>query len=348
MSVIDQLDANEVFERTGSTWAIDAAYLFIQTPLGVSGVVLNIISFYVLHKIGHRETKMNEYLKFYAENGCVMCTLAALSFISSSPRFFPPLYLNYFAKILRCSLLNFLSSIIFMTTNMLDIILAINRLSMFVKTFKRMLKYEPFTICLLITWFSFMIHLPSFYFTSIKTDLQLYTEITSSKNLVDFCGITKFFYSETGQIILSIQIFIRDILILLFEIIFAFLAVCYYRKFNCKRLRKIQTIGLLNSNPNNKRNKIEVKMKRDELIARHKKMNKCNQLLLMTIWLSCISILSHLAICFGYMTVIQGHSHSMLAAVCFAQISGTFKHFTNFFVFFYFNSNFKKQIQIVI
>ena len=80
--ITNQTDISLFNERIGSTWLLDSIYLFIITPIGFIGGILNLFSLFIMTKIKIKKTKLYQYLKFYSLNGSLACFTCAFVFLS--------------------------------------------------------------------------------------------------------------------------------------------------------------------------------------------------------------------------------------------------------------------------
>ena len=55
--ITNQTDISLFNERIGSTWLLDSIYLFIITPIGFIGGILNLFSLFIMNKIKIKRTK---------------------------------------------------------------------------------------------------------------------------------------------------------------------------------------------------------------------------------------------------------------------------------------------------
>ena len=246
-----EIDLLKLYERIGSTWLLDSVYVFIITPIGLTGTILNLFSFYILQKIKIDQTMLYKYLSFYTLNGSLICFLISLSFTCYSPRYYPD-YLSYYSRLGRSFLVPLISTVLYFIGNLLDIIIALDRLSIFVKAFKPLTKLNSYMVCLFITSISLILNLPHFFLYYVKNDDEFYNEIRFNISIFTFTGRTEFFYSTIGMITTYFQIIIRDILTLFMEIIISSLAFYYLRKFNQKLIDMNRYAN--DSNPNRQDN----------------------------------------------------------------------------------------------
>lgn len=100
MNSTNEDQINEPFLISGSYLPIDSIYLFFISPLSFIGLILNMLSFYVIVKINIKNIMIYKYLKVYCINSGVICLISSLSFYVYSPRLVG-IYLDLFARVLK-------------------------------------------------------------------------------------------------------------------------------------------------------------------------------------------------------------------------------------------------------
>ena len=323
-----EFDVFNLYERIGSTLLLDSVYIFIITPIGLIGFFLNLFSFYILRKIKIDQTMLYKYLAFYALNGSIICLLVSLTFTCYSPRYYP-FYLSLTSRIIRAFIAPLISTIFYFVCNILDIFVALERLSIFVKTFRPLNKLNPFLVCLIIIVISLIINFPQFLSYYVKDENELYDQIRYNISIFNYNGRTPFFFSKFGTIITYVQIFIRDILTLLIELMISSLAFYYLRKFNQKQID-------LNRIPS------KIDKKRKEIMR--KKIIKDRLILLNNLIQTILSFISHVLVSIAYFYASKGVTEDLFKWLCIGFFTISFKHFSFFFMLCFFNRNFRKQL----
>jgi hypothetical protein len=324
----NEIEISKLYERIGSTWILDGVYIFITAPIGFIGTVLNLFSFLILIKIKMEQTMLYSYLAFYSLNGLVICFIISLVFICYSPRYYP-YYLSYFSRLNRAYLVPLVSTFFYFIGNILDIIIAIDRLSIFVKFFKPFSQLNFYLVCLLTISLSLIINIPHFFLYYTKDDYEFFNEIKYNLSTFTYTGRTNFFYSKLGVIITYLQVFIRDIMTLFFEFIISTLAFYYLRKFNNKLIKMNRISSTINPN-------------RFEILR--KKIIKDRQMLLLNLIQTFLSFISHILVCMTYFYAAKGVNEELFYWMCVGYFAVCFKHFCTFFILYFFNSNFKNQL----
>lgn len=319
----------ELFLRLGSSWTLDSIYLFVIPPLSVIGFFLNLSFFF--GSIGLKDpTNLNiyKYLIIYSFNSSILCFMYAFTFLTFSPRYFDMSFC-YATKFYRCKILAYFSIVLSFFGNMLDIMIALDRISTFLN--EKMYGFNaarPLTKCLSAFILSLIINIPILYSLKIMENNEFFNE-----NAVNFCGQTYFGRSNTGIVINLVLVLFRDILTLIIETILTGLSLFYYKKYKSKSIDKYYIIATKSFNLNIEKNK----------------RTKGKELLFMSIYLSFISIVLHLIICsvmFMAGCVILKDFHKCSIFTLILIISIVSKNFLNVFVCYRFDSEFKKQFKL--
>jgi hypothetical protein len=329
-----QLNEELLVSKLGSTWLIDTVYLFFLSPANFLGFLLNIFCFWIqlLKNNQKRSCKANlfKYLTVYALNSSFTCLLHSFLFITYSPHYFPNLTFKWFPKFYRCRILSYVSVSLYFFGSILDIMIALDRLSIFLKSgFNYLEGIRPYKKCMIAFLISFLINTPILFSLFIIDNKDLY-----NSNAITVCGQTEFALSDQGIRINLILLFMRDISSLVFEIIFSCLSIYYYHKFTLNTLHRYYII----SPPNSKH------------IEQNKGLKgKSKKFLLISIYLLTSSIILHIIVfsvmfMTWYVNLSNMVQYSLLVLIL--AIAFLLKNFMHLTIFYLFNSQFKRQVKV--
>jgi hypothetical protein len=207
----------------------------------------------------------------------------------------------------------------------MDIVIAFDRLSIFIKSLKSLMnKIYPYTTCLVIAVACFASNVPVLLSFYIYSDEEFVEQANNNASMFKYCGRTPFQESPAASYLTFFFIFIRDILTLLLEIIVSVMSLFYYNKY-----ARSTAARLLNP----------------RIDSRGK------NLLLMTFYITFFSTISHLTVCVGYvMPLFEYMTHGTGLLIYFytftlSCLTLAIKYFSNFFIFFFFNSNFRNVLK---
>jgi hypothetical protein len=316
---------NHISQNLGSTWLLDSIYLFIMSPLGFTGFVLNILVLFVLlprvKQANH--IRLFKYLIVYSLNSAVICFLLTFIFIHLSPAEYLGFTFTYVSKFYSCHILVYLTLGLCFFGYLLDIIILIDRLSLFLSyKISRLNQIKPFTKCFIILIICLFINSPLLFSMKIIESNNLH----ESNNTND-CNLATFSKKTEGHKVGIFLIFIRDIFALIFEITMTGLSIYYYKNFTSKSIHAYYFIS--NSHIH--------------FAFRKAKPSKSNsrRLLLMSICLSIFSIISHLIISIVF--YIPGEDFKLFQVMCIILVTSIIiKHILNAFIFYFFKNELKK------
>jgi hypothetical protein len=343
--------SEKFFLKISLSWTIDALYAYLQAPFSLIGLLFNIVCTIVMAKIKIQQTKLYDYLTIYSFNSALMCFMGIFSFTGFSPRIDMTLFTSILGRIDKCFIITFACLVFYFFGNLLDIIIALDRLSIFIKGFKIITKFKPSILCSGLLAFCFTINLPNLFTYYIRNDEEFYRDLydMNNTNVFSYCGRTEYAKTLTNTIVSIIQVLIRDIITLILEIVTSALAIYYYKKFE-------QKFKIIRENPDIKskvdqikQNNANISNKQQVKIGNvsNKKSLKGKQLLLMTIILSITSSLTHLA---ALLVSVNGSSASVLLnyLILSTNLFLNLKYTLNFFIFYFFNLNFKNKINSML
>lgn len=321
---------NESFYlRMGSTWLIDGIYIFLIAPIGITGFILNMTSLIIYCKLINN-ANLYKYLIMYSLNGSLICLISSFLFLTYSPR-----YIDYFLspsiKIYRCRVLGYGIVSLYFFGNLLDIFISLNRLSIFNNKLKSFHDFNPFKLGILLMIICFSINLRLI----VSYDLMSNDDFFNSSSFT-YCIQNEFAETTFNKILNIFIISIRDLITLILEIIFSYLLIKSSNKYTENNLIQA-TININQTRENN----LNLTIKKRVMMKK--------RILYMTIWLSILSIISHLIIAFAFSLFLNNFLTEnrlfYFSMVLFGFFSLILKHFLNFFLFYLFDYNFKKLIR---
>jgi hypothetical protein len=220
--------------QIGSTWTLDSLYLFFNTTLGLLGVVLNILSLFILFRVKQKQT-FYKYMKIYTLNGVLVCLFAFMFSFSRAPRYLSFAF-SLGPSLIRC----YLSICIFIMLqfgNAINICILFERISNFSPRLEKYFKQKPFILAAISFIISFLLNLPAFFVYEIRHEYDFEEALQSSEKLqlFPFCKRTAFSLSIYGKVFVFSLALIKDFLYLFFEIILTFISLIYLRKFFLKK-----------------------------------------------------------------------------------------------------------------
>ena len=302
----------------GSSWLIDSIYLFIISPLGFFGFIFNALSLFVFLKvkINKKLTVLFTYFKIYCINSAIICLLVSTSLYAYSPRYVGVHY-DLLARIGKCLFANYIATSLYYFGNILDIILSVHRLCLFKTKPNLIKKWNPFFLSLIMLTLCFIVNVPTALRLDIKSDEQIHHDLNFGIYNSTIFSICSDGLLAEDYVLIGLNILFRDFITLFLEIVTICLIIYRFGKY---KMRKNAL-------------KIKVNMR-----SRHLE----NRLTVMTLYLSLISIFTHVTMLFTFIIFLlpfDDKTVGLLVMICILSI--TFKHSVNVLVFYKFNSHFK-------
>ena len=314
-----------------STWALDSIFLFIITPLALSGVVLNVLTLIILCQKKFQQNKINHYFRCIALNSAVMNLTESTIFVCSTYRYFE--FSNTFeSNAFGLHVYLPISNSCYIFGSCLDILVSLERCSIFVTRLKRLFEYKVkyvclvlFVVCVLITSPFFFVEEPAYFDAPIypKTYYRIW-----------YWGLNSFGNSLAGKVLAAIGYFVRDVCFLAAEVAVNIYSIYLFKKFFKSRASLFnldKTEGPLSNLDAALNMPFNVRV----TIAERK-------MTLMVIILCFFSIFMHLL----YMTttVYFYFSYDLIINSIGAAsvLTTTSKNAANFFLLYIFNTNFRK------
>mgnify|MGYP002785265817 CR=1 FL=1 len=289
--------------------------------------------------------------------------MAAFIFLAKSKRFIP-IANSYFGVQLELGIIA-IGNTGYLFGSLLDIVILIERLALFIPSFKRLSKTSPFKIVAFLLFITFAINWPmfiSYNTTVIEANLN-----SSYSNFFYTFKPSNFLRNDFGQFIALVSYIFRDILTLVLLILFNIISCIHLRR--CLRQKAHLTRGVVSalksiskSRANNSSDSnmngasMEAQKFLDSNLTRTRNNNSSSinslsfnynlidkKSIIMVITLCTISVVEHLIIsaCVSYFIYKQDIMAYVL--IFLANFFGILKELSNFFVYYFFNSLFRKK-----
>jgi hypothetical protein len=304
--------------------------------MNLIGFLLNMASLHAFSVIKFHRPVLKSYLKIYSFISAICCFIGIFNFVSRSPRYTNVVYTRL-AGIYSCKILQLISSF-YLFANILDCLILFERLSNFVKRFKKFSTYDTTCVSFLVYLICFFVSLPFMLTFSIKEEKEFYEAMNNYQIAIAFtyCRKETFFDSFIGEIILVLVILIRDILLLLFELFTSIISIFLLNRYLCKKKKVFISLKKIHLRNGFRNHTTDL----HNIFCKAEKFN--SKLTRMTIYLAVCSLLLHLA---SLVTSITGYvnDNSILSHYFYflSVFSYCIRFLTNFFFFYYFNSNFR-------
>ena len=331
-----------------STWTIDSLYLFINTPLGMVGCILNTLSLIILFKKEFQDMKLYSYLRIYSFNSLVSNLFETFLFVTATFRYFE-FSNSYGAAFYGCYLYLPIVNTCFFYGSFLDIWINLERISIFRKGVKYWLKYSPLQIGLVLFVFAVLIASP-FFFANEPAFYDATLSLTSSFRIF-FWGKTKFSQTLAGKVLIGMAYFMRDIFTSFLEISINLISIYLLQKYlnekgKTNKRKFVSNIQVGNDEGNLMLSNSLRAMNRSRMTIFRFEISKMDKNVTMMVIILCsISIFVHIISLMSSGLNFYTYNTTTVAISALTAISVTFKNFSNFILFYLFNFNFRKNFR---
>jgi hypothetical protein len=220
-------------KRIGSpNLMIDAFHLFFILPLSTASILFNLITLILLQSKKVQNTSLNKLIKMYTLTSLAICVMIFMKALTSIPRYSSFSY-SYWARIFICYISTFGTNSLIFFANMLNIVVLLERLSMFVIRFQKFHTKHPYEYSRLIFVISVLVNIIFYFQTETKSEDQFTRHRNNPKLLVKMerCDLTEFGKSIYARVGMIIAIFVDNFFSLIIEIIASFISIKYFQQF---------------------------------------------------------------------------------------------------------------------
>ena len=329
-NLTDQLNAflssETFFQRQSIDWINGSIQLFIVFPITSIGVILNIIAFLIVTQIKEHHLFLFRVLKLMCLNSTVLNLLFVFSFYKDSSRYIGYRY-DLFERIVECIFFPFFNSLFYWADTVIDILLSIERLSIFLKQFKIITKSNPYIFYAFTLIICSILNLPSLLRSYPRTDSDMFQVLVNSMNSsipIKRCipGPT-----DTSPLIL-VNILLRDIISLIAQISSSLLVLYYFMRFQTKKALLQHTIG-----------------EGVHTHSHHSSHRQESRLSILTLSISALSLVNHLAVGLLFTFNYMYRNPQVIGYIAIvSSVTVVVKNTSNFFILYYINTKFKKTV----
>ena len=320
-----------------STWALDSIYLFIITPLAVFGVILNIFSFIVLSKKDFHKNKIYIYFRCIALNSALMNLVESGIFVCSTYRYFE------FSNTIESNIFGIyvylpISNTCFMFGSCLDILVSLERCSIFVNKLKRLFTYPTRYVCMISLTFCILLTCPFFFIEKVGFyDAPI---SPNSTYRIWYWSLNSFGESLTGKIIAAVGYFFRGVCFFLVEV-----SVNMYSIYLFKKFFKNKASLFFSNSGNESRLEINAMASNSNMPTNNRVTLMERNATLMVIILCFFSIFMHAF--YMTLTIYFYFSYDIVVNTigAISVVITTSKNFSNFFLLLLFNSSFRNCVR---
>ncbi len=346
----------------GSTWLLDNLYLYFITSIGFVGFFLNALSLVTLIGIRKRQA-VYIYFQMLTLNGVLLCGLLMLNFYTRTPRIFD-FALTYGAGVYRCKF-SYSGYTIGLFGRLINTCILLERISVF-KPKLAIFVRKPFLILFICFSISIVTSFPTFFLYEVRLASEFKEALTSLQKARNFpyCRRAEFSATVLGRIVLLAITVFRDLIWLIVEVLATVFSVILLNKFIKKKQEILgSSANITNivkpSTSDNSSNRIEKnsttfsmsKIKENDrqkviIVNRTKSYSRTNKnISKMSLCFSFISIIANLTSLASSIVFILISNGMLFHQLTFVNVlAGILKNISNFFLFYFFNKNFRSFI----
>ncbi len=366
--------------QIGSIWVLDTLYLYLITSLGVIGLILNLISLFVIYRINENQPAY-KYFKVYIMNGIIVCAVLSIAFYTRSPRYFT-FALSYGSGIFRCKVMSG-SYTMGLFGAFINICILCERLSNFKPKLEKYFKKSPYLVSFICLIVSLLVNLPNFLVYEARKEKDFQDALQNNSDFLNnfaYCNRVVFFVDTLiGKLIMFLATSFKDFIFLVIEVTLTFMSLYYLKKFFNKKkailsLNPTKSISMstttlknkgvfyIETVPSNlsegssstfkpkktnetidhpkKRNNTQI----EDKLTFHKRSNR--RLQVMSLCFASLSILSNVSSLINLLLFIIFNNGLLFHIFTFINVlTGLLKYASNFFLFYFFNNNFRNFIR---
>jgi hypothetical protein len=223
----------------GSTWILDTLNMYLFTFVSVLGLVLSILSLVVFCDKDFT-IALYTYLRVYSANNIVLCFLETFNFFYTTYRIIP--WSNsYWTQFYYNYILIPVSVLCYFYSGVLSVIIQLDRIGHFAKPLKRFTDFSPLKLSIFAFLLCVLIDIPyNLVFVPGSKTAQL---VNSTSNFtIYYSTVSAFSTSELGLVLTFLVSGMRDIFIMLVEIVLNVVSVVLIKRYFAAKKRKYTAI----------------------------------------------------------------------------------------------------------
>ena len=327
----------ELYEMLNHTYLNTLLHVILLVPTAALGFILNILGFFVFSKNEFKLKPIYSYLRVIFLTGIVSNFFEIFYGVFVSRCLIQQLGNSYFASFYLAHIHTSLNSTCNLYRNVIDIIVVLDRITMFRPKVKRFLtRFSPTRNSAVLLVCTCTVNIPSRVFLFTINCLKI-VQINQQQdlNLFNFYIAQNSNFSESleGQVLKTTFVGFRNLLPLILEISLNIYSTILYREF-LRRKHTIKSLKTYTNNNNNNNNNTNQRLKAGVF-------NPDRNLFYMAFILSLISIVNHV---FNLIFFFENYISIIIPgfATFLAQYSTVLKHAINFNIFHSFNKKFRR------
>ena len=233
-SIEKYLKSEEFVRIQGYDWLSNSIPLVLTTPISILGILLNLIAISIIKSMKENEFFAFKLIKIIYFHSCWSNLIYSITFYIHSCRLIG-YRIDYFARLFECFICFYIASGLYWVETILDIVLSIERLSVFIKSIKGIKRINIYFLYISILLVCFLLNLPSLFSNYILNETEMYEQVLNSLTNSTQVARCKNILNEKSNYLVVLNIFLRDLLSLLIQVGLAILILVYYVRLQTKK-----------------------------------------------------------------------------------------------------------------
>ena len=337
------------YEIFGYSLTLDSFILFLATPVSLAGIVLNMLSFYILSNKKFEFKIIFSYLRVYSFNSMLLC-LVLSTYFSSTYNYFDATN-SFLSRAYTSKVYIPIVTVLAFFSGFLDILISVERLLDFYPHIKKTISLKS---CFILMFVVVVITLP-YFFIYYPAHIDVNLSETETFRL-HYIGLSEFGHSSTGEVVNYALFFIKDVLTFIVEIVLN-VSILVLLKKNLNKIKLmirdddsklLKSSQQQTSSMGKSDSSTQLTFKTSNSYAKFLASRKNKSITIMVVVISVFSGFAHIStiMCNSCLAIAQ---NSLSSSFCFSAIFFlAFKSFSNFFIFLFFNSIFYAEMKKLI
>ena len=329
-SIEKYLKSEEFFRIQGYDWLSNSIPLLLTTPLSIIGILMNLIAIFIINKMKENEFYAFKLIKIIYFHSCWSNLIYSITFYIHSSRLIGYRF-DFMSRFIECILCFYVATGLYWVETILDIVLSIERLSVFIESIKQIKRMNVYLLYVSTLFVCFLLNLPSLFGNYVLNDTEMNQQVLDSfNNSTQVIRCKNILNGDLNYLIL-LNVLLRDLLSLLIQVGLAISILVYYIRLQTKK-------ALIQLNQSNTIHPNVLKAKKRE-----------SKFTLITLILVFLSILSHLIVLSLFIfNLFSPNPYSTQYLGITAILLSSLKNFCNFLITYFVISKFRVYFKKMI
>jgi hypothetical protein len=241
------ISLDNLYDHLGSYYFLDFFHIFIVTPVTFTGLILNIITMFILTEKRYFKPRFYKYLWIICLKNAIRNLFSIVLMFLLARRYFE-FASSYCASIFLAHIITPLVTTLFLFNSLVDLWITLEKLVQFKPVYNRLLMFSPTKTSVILFAFSILINFPT-YFKLTSANLTVLDDASqNTTKVIYYVQYSSFSKSLIGSRLLFTVVIFRSIMILLILIVFELIIMKILRVYFKQRVTMICRKDLLDKN----------------------------------------------------------------------------------------------------